>query len=202
MSGMFAMIAVTIYLFVIIPKGFFPQQDNGLISASSEAAQDISYVSMVEHTARLAQLIDEDPDVKTVTYWVVANPSVNNGRLSIDLKEFGERKSSSSDVISRLRKVMQKVPGIALFGQARQDLQIGARVSKTQYQYTLQDPDVAELIEWAPRIQKQLAELPELQDLAGDLQEGAPRMVLKIDRDMLGRMGITAQAVDDALYDG
>jgi multidrug efflux pump len=201
MSGMLGIIAITIYLFVVIPKGFFPQQDNGLISASSEAAQDISYVSMVEHTARLAQLIEEDPDVKTVSYWVGANPSVNNGRLSIDLKEFGARKSTSSEVISRLRKVMQKVPGIALFGQARQDLQIGARVSKTQYQYTLQDPDVAELIEWAPRIQKQLAELPELQDIAGDLQEGAPRMVLKIDRDMLGRMGVTAQALDDALYD-
>jgi multidrug efflux pump subunit AcrB len=109
--------------------------------------------------------------------------------------------STASEVISKLRKDALQVPGIALFGQARQDVQIGARVSKTQYQYTLQDPDVVELFKWAPILLKDMSELPELQDVTGDLQATAPRMTLKIDRDALGRLGITPQAVDDTLYD-
>jgi hydrophobe/amphiphile efflux-1 (HAE1) family protein len=196
-----ATLAGTVYLYLSIPKGFFPDQDNGSIFATTEAAQDISYVDMVEHQKELAKIVLADPDVQTAYYWVGATPTVNTGRILIDLKPLAQRKASATAVLARLRKAALKVPGIALFGQARQDVQIGARVSKTQYQYTLQDPDVAELFAWAPRILKQLSALPELRDVTGDLQAAAPRMTLEIDRDALGRLGITPQAVDDTLYD-
>jgi len=198
---MAATMAATVYLYVAIPKGFFPQQDNGTIQGTTEAAQDISYAAMVERVHELAKVVMADPDVDTVYYWVGANPTVNTGRLMIDLKPLRQRTATATDVINRLRKAAARVPGIALFGQARQDVQIGARVSKTQYQYTLQDPDVAELFKWAPIVLVKLAALPQLQDVTGDLQATAPRMMLKIDRDAIGRFGITPQAIDDTLYD-
>ncbi len=198
---MAATMAATVYLYVAIPKGFFPQQDNGTIQGTTEAAQDISYAAMVERVHELAKVVMADPDVDTVYYWVGANPTVNTGRLMIDLKPLRQRTATATDVINRLRKAAARVPGIALFGQARQDVQIGARVSKTQYQYTLQDPDVAELFKWAPIVLAKLAALPQLQDVTGDLQATAPRMMLKIDRDAIGRFGITPQAIDDTLYD-
>src|SRR3981189_1129833 len=117
------------------------------------------------------------------------------------LKPLRQRKATSTEILNRLRRAAAKVPGIALFGQARQDVQIGARVSKTQYQYTLQDPNVAELFKWAPIVLAKLATLPELQDVTGDLQATAPRMMLKIERDAIGRLGVTPQAIDDTLYD-
>jgi multidrug efflux pump len=195
------MLVATGYLYTIIPKGFFPAQDNGTISGSTEAAQDISYSAMVEREHELAKVVIADPAVQTVYYWVGANPTVNSGRIMIDLKPFAERTESAQQVIARLRKAATKVPGIALFLQARQDVQIGARVSKTQYQYTLQDPDIAELFKWAPIVLKALARLPALQDVTGDLQSTAPRMLMKINRDVLGRLGLTAQSVDDTIYD-
>ncbi|HKD29829.1 MAG TPA: efflux RND transporter permease subunit [Xanthobacteraceae bacterium] len=201
MSLMAATMAATVYLYAAIPKGFFPQQDNGLIQGTTEAAQDISYAAMVERVHELAKVVTADPDVGTVYYWVGANPTVNTGRLQIDLKPIAERKATATDVINRLRRATLVVPGIALFGQARQDVQIGARVSKTQFQYTLQDPNVAELFQWAPVMLAKLAALPQLQDVTGDLQATAPRMMLKIDRDAIGRFGITPQAIDDTLYD-
>jgi multidrug efflux pump len=161
MSVMAATMAATVYLYVIIPKGFFPQQDNGLIQGTTEAAQDISYTAMVERVHELAKVVMVDPDVATVYYWVGANPTVNTGRLQIDLKPIAERKATATDVINRLRRATLAVPGIALFGQARQDVQIGARVSKTQFQYTLQDPNVAELFEWSPAVLAKLATLPQ-----------------------------------------
>jgi multidrug efflux pump subunit AcrB len=193
--------AATVYLYIIIPKGFFPQQDNGTISGTAEAAQDISYAAMVERVHELANVVMADPDVGTVYYWVGANPTVNTGRLMIDLKPLAERNATATDVINRLRRAALVVPGIALFGQARQDVQIGARVTKTQYQYTLQDPNVAELFQWAPVMLEKLATLPQLQDVTGDLQATAPRMMLKIDRDAIGRLGVTPQLIDDTLYD-
>jgi multidrug efflux pump len=200
-SVMAASMAATVYLYLIIPKGFFPQQDNGLIQGTTEAAQDISYAAMVERVRELAKVVKADPDVATVYYWVGANPTVNTGRLQIDLKPIAAREAAATDVINRLRRATLVVPGIALFGQARQDVQIGARVSKTQFQYTLQDPNVAELFEWAPIMLSRLAALPQLADVTGDLQATAPRLMLKIDRDAIGRFGITPQAIDDTLYD-
>jgi hydrophobe/amphiphile efflux-1 (HAE1) family protein len=198
---MAATLAATVFLYITIPKGFFPQQDNGTILGTAEAAQDISYAAMVGRAHELAKVVMADPDVQTVYYWVGANPTVNTGRLMIDLKPLNQRKASATDVVNRLRKATASVPGIAFFGQARQDVQIGTRVSKTQYQYTLQDPDVAELFKWAPIMLAKLAALPELQDVTGDLQATAPRLMLKIDRDAIGRLGISPQAIDDTLYD-
>jgi multidrug efflux pump len=198
---MAATMAATVQLYLLIPKGFFPQQDNGTIQATIEAAQDISYAAMVERARELAKIVIADPDVDTVYYWVGSNPTVNTGRLMIDLKPLRERKASVTDVINRLRRESLAVPGIALFGQARQDVQIGTRITKTQYQYTLQDPNVTELIQWAPLMLEKLAALPQLQDVTGDLQASAPRMVLKIDRDAIGRLGVSPQVIDDTLYD-
>ena len=201
MAVMAGTLAATVYLYLVIPKGFFPQQDNGTIQGTTEAGQDISYAAMVERVHELARVVMADPDVDTAYYWVGANPTVNTGRLMIDLKPLRQRKATSTEILNRLRRAAAKVPGIALFGQARQDVQIGARVSKTQYQYTLQDPNVAELFKWAPIVLAKLATLPELQDVTGDLQATAPRMMLKIDRDAIGRVGVTPQAIDDTLYD-
>jgi hydrophobe/amphiphile efflux-1 (HAE1) family protein len=198
---MAATMAATVYLYVAIPKGFFPQQDNGTIQGTAEAAQDISYAAMVERVKQVGRLVMADPDVANVWYWVGANPTVNTGRLQIDLKPFAQRKASATDVVNRLRKETAPVPGITLFAQARQDVQIGARVSKTQYQYTLQDSDIPELFKWAPIVLAKLQALPQLRDVTGDLQATAPRMMLKLDRDALGRMGVTPQAIDDTLYD-
>jgi multidrug efflux pump len=201
MAVMAATLAATVFLYIAIPKGFFPQQDNGTIQGTAEAAQDISYAAMVARVHELAKVVMADPDVQTVYYWVGANPTVNTARLMIDLKPLRQRNASATDVVNRLRRTTARVPGIAFFGQARQDVQIGARVSKTQYQYTLQDPDVAELFKWAPIMLARLAALPELQDVTGDLQATAPRMMLTIDRDAIGRLGVTPQAIDDTLYD-
>ena len=201
MSLMAATMAGTVYLYGAIHKGFFPQQDNGIISGTLEAGQDISYASMVERVHELAKVVTADRDVRTVWYWVGANPTVNTGRMQIDLKPFEQRTATATEVVARLRRATAKVPGIAFFGQARQDVQIGARVSKTQYQYTLQDADIAELFKWAPIMLAKLAELPELADVTGDLQATAPRLMMKIDRDAIGRLGITPQMIDDTLYD-
>jgi hydrophobe/amphiphile efflux-1 (HAE1) family protein len=198
---MAATMAATAWLYVLVPKGFFPQQDNGTIQGTTEAAQDISYTAMVGRVHELADVVSADPDVDTVYYWVGANPTVNTGRLMIDLKPLSERQASATEIIGRLRRATAKVPAIALFGQARQDVQIGARVSKTQYQYTLQDPNVAELFQWAPIVLEKLSALPQLQDVTGDLQATAPRLMLKLDRDVIGRFGMSPQLIDDTLYD-
>ncbi|MBV9701995.1 MAG: efflux RND transporter permease subunit, partial [Methylobacteriaceae bacterium] len=124
---MLGTLAATCYLYVVIPKGFFPQQDNGTITGTTEAAQDISYSAMVARVHEMAKIVMADPDVGTVYYWVGANPTVNTGRMMIDLKPFSQRRASATDVLARLRKAARRVPGIALFGQPRQDVQIGAR---------------------------------------------------------------------------
>jgi hydrophobe/amphiphile efflux-1 (HAE1) family protein len=201
MAVMAATLAATVYLYVVIPKGFFPQQDNGIVAGTVESAQDVSYASMVERVHEIAKVVLADRDVQDVYYWVGANPTVNTGRMMIALKPLKERTATATQAVARLRRATAGVPGIAFFGQARQDVQIGARVSKTQYQYTLQDPDVAELFKWAPIMMAKLAALPELADVTGDLQATAPRLMMKIDRDAIGRFGITPQLIDDTLYD-
>ncbi|HXP72762.1 MAG TPA: efflux RND transporter permease subunit [Stellaceae bacterium] len=193
--------AATVYLYQVIPKGFFPQQDSGWIIGTGEASQDISYAAMAEREHALADVIMADPDVQRVYYWVESNPSLNSGRFMIELRPLGERAANAATVLARLRRSATAVQGILFFGQPRQDVQVGAKVSKTQYQYTLQDPDAAELFRWAPIVMRRLAALPQLQDVTGDLQPSAPQMMLKLDRDMLGRLGITPQAIDDTLYD-
>jgi multidrug efflux pump subunit AcrB len=201
MGVMAATMVATVYLYVVVPKGFFPQQDNGIVAGTVESGQDVSYASMVERVHQIAKIVMADRDVQDVYYWVGANPTVNTGRMMIALKPLSERTATATQAVARLRRATAGVPGIAFFGQARQDVQIGARVSKTQYQYTLQDPDVAELFKWAPIMMAKLAALPELADVTGDLQATAPRLMMKIDRDAIGRFGITPQLIDDTLYD-
>lgn len=194
-------LAGTVMMYIVIPKGFFPQQDNGLIGGVTEASQDISYPAMVERMQTLAAVVQRDPDIEHVYYWVEGDPSVNIGRLSIDLKPFGERTASVYEVIKRLRSQVDSLPGISLFLQARQDLQIGARTSKTQFQYTLRDTNLDELQHWAPIMLKALGDIPVIQDVEADLEPVAPRLIAVLDRDTMGRLGITPQMVDDTLYD-
>jgi hydrophobe/amphiphile efflux-1 (HAE1) family protein len=196
-----ATMAGTVFMYVAIPKGFFPQQDNGLIAGVAEASQDISYPAMVERMHALSDAVKDDPAVAHVYYWVEGDPAVNIARLMIDLKPFGERDVSVYDVINRLRPKAARVPGITLSMQARQDLQIGARVSKSQFQYTLRDASLDELSQWAPRMLKALRDIPVIQDVEADLEPVAPRVKIVLDRDTMSRLGITPQQVDDTLND-
>jgi multidrug efflux pump len=196
-----ATLAATIYGYTIMPKGFFPEEDTGLILAVAEAAPDTSFAAMAERIQGLGRIVMADPDVDNVYYWIGPNPTVSQGRMMINLKPRKERRASAGEIITRLKPKLAGVQGIALFMQVRQDIQVGGRPSKTQYQYTLQDGDSDELARWAPVFEKKLKSLPQLQDVTSDTQASAPRATLRIDRDTASRLGITPQAIDDTLYD-
>jgi hydrophobe/amphiphile efflux-1 (HAE1) family protein len=201
MAVMLATLAVTVSLYVMIPKGFFPQQDDGLIVGEAEASPDISYLAMQQSMHRLAQLVRQDDDIENVYYWQEGDPSTSIGRLQVDLKPFGERRASVYDVLERIQDRVKGLPEIKLHLQARQDVTIGARVSKTQFQYTLGDANLAELQEWTPRMLAALRTLPEIQDVESDVQSTAPRIRLALDRNAMARLGVSVQSVDDILYD-
>jgi multidrug efflux pump len=199
-----ATLVLTGVLWVIIPKGFFPQQDTGLVIGVSEAPADVSFEAMRARQSALVDVVRADPDVSSVSSFIGAdgtNATPNSGRLSIELKPRESRTASAEQIIERLRPKLALVPGIALYLQPVQDLQIDTRVSRTQYQYTLEDADAAELDDWAPRMLKKLQSLPELVDVASDLQAAGLQARLTIDRDTASRLGITPQAIDDVLYD-
>ncbi|MDR6952071.1 hydrophobe/amphiphile efflux-1 (HAE1) family protein [Ancylobacter sp. 3268] len=198
-----AAVAATGVLFYEIPKGFFPLQDTGLIIGVSEAAQDISFTQMVQHQLELGRIVLSDPDVATVGMGVGAGAgqTVNNGRMFITLKPRDERQASVFQIIDRLNAKLAKVEGAALFLQAAQDLNVGGRVSRTQFQYTLQDGDIAELNEWAPKMLAKLKTLPQLSSLASDQQTGGATLTLSIDRDQAARLGISPADIDNTLYD-
>ena len=196
-----ATLAATIYGYTIMPKGFFPEEDTGLILGVAEAAPDTSFTAMSERIQGLGRIVMADPDVDNVYYWIGPNPTVSQGRMMINLKPRKERGASAGEIIARLKPKLAGVQGIALFMQVRQDIQVGGRPSKTQYQYTLQDGDSDELARWAPVFEKTLKSLPQLQDVTSDTQASAPRATLRIDRDTASRLGITPQAIDDTLYD-
>ncbi len=196
-----ATLAATIYFYVVIPKGFFPQEDTGLIIGVAEAAPDISFSAMADRIQALGRVAMTDPDVDNVYYWIGANPTVSQGRMLINLKPRSDRQASAAQIVARLRPRLSKVEAIQLFMQVRQDIQVGGRPSKTQYQYTLQDGNSDELAQWAPRLEKRLRSLPALQDVTTDVQASAPRATLSIDRDTASRLGTTPQAIDDTLYD-
>ena len=196
--------ALTVWLYIKVPKGFFPQQDTGLIVAVSEASQDISYKGMSERHRALVQIIMEDPAVDAVLSAVGAgtiNSTVNNGRVFISLKPRGERDADASQVIQRLRTKLAPLEGIVLYMQAAQDINVGGRSARTQYQYTLQDTDLAELQRWAAKLLGALRRIPVIQDVASDQQISGPALSLGIDRDAASRFGITPQDIDDTLYD-
>jgi hydrophobe/amphiphile efflux-1 (HAE1) family protein len=196
-------VALSVYLFVIIPKGFFPQQDTGLILGTSEAAQDVSFAEMKRYQLALAAVVAADPDVATVgmNAGATGQQTQNNGRFFITLKLRDERSASAMQVIDRLRPQLVKVQGAALFLQPAQDINIGGRPTRTLYQYTLQDPDLNELNQWAPKIFGKLKTLPQLADVATDQQTGGDTLTLTIDRDAAARFGIQPQLIDDTLYD-
>jgi multidrug efflux pump len=201
---MFATIALTGYLYVVIPKGFFPQQDTGLIIGLSEAAQDISYSAMAERQQALARVILRDPAVESLTSFIGVdgtNTTVNSGRIQINLKPLEERHINASDLIRRLQPQLAGVTGVSLFMQPVQDLTVEDRVSRTQYQYSLDDADAGELNTWVPRFVARLQSLPMLRDVASDQQDRGLQARIVVDRSTASRLGITPQAVDDTLYD-
>lgn len=199
LTVMLTTLALTIGMYVAIPKGFFPQQDNGLIGGVAEAAPDIAYPAMLAQMQLLAARLRSDPDVQHVYFWIEG--SLNSGRVLIDLKPFGERRASVYTVMDRLKAHAHGMTGVTLKLQARQDLQVGARGGKSQFQYTLRDANLNELREWMPRLVATLRTLPQVRDVEGDTQTSAPRLTMQLDRDALGRLGVSTQAVDDTLYD-
>jgi hydrophobic/amphiphilic exporter-1 (mainly G- bacteria), HAE1 family len=198
----FATLALSIYLFIVIPKGFFPQQDNGLITATSEASQDISFEAMKSRQEVLSKIVMEDPDVATVAMAIGGSGRAgNNGNLFITLKPRNERKANAQQVISRLRPKLERVEGARLYMQAAQDVRLGGRPTRTQFEFTLQDANLAELNEWAPKILAKMQTLPELRDVATDQQATGTTLTLTINRDTASRYGIQPQLIDDTLYD-
>ena len=199
-----ATVAATVHLFMTIPKGFFPQQDTGLITGVSEAGQDVSFAEMMRRQEALGEIIGRDPAVATYAMAIGTSGStqtLNTGRFYITLKPRNERDVSAFQVIARLRPQLEKVEGAKLFLQVAQDVTVGGRISRTQFQYTLQDANPDELNEWAPRILEKLKALPQLRDVATDQQLAGTTLTLTIDRDQASRYGLTPQLIDDTLYD-
>ena len=188
-------------LYVVVPKGFFPQQDTGLISGLSDAAQDISFSQMVKVQHRLTDIIAKDPDVASYVASVGGSRPINNGFLMMSLKPRDQRKSSADEVIRRLRRQFNGVSGGTAYLQAAQDINMGGRTTRTQYQYTLQDSDLEELNAWAPKLMAAMQKLPELQDVASDQQTNSTKVSLVIDRDQAARFGIQPELIDATLYD-
>jgi multidrug efflux pump len=194
----------TILLYVVIPKGFFPVQDTGLILGISEAPQWISFPSMAQRQQDLARMILKDPAVESLSTFIGVdgtNTTLNSGRVLINLKPLKQRAASASDVIRRLQPGIAKLRGITLFMQPVQDLTVEDRVTRTQYQYSIEDPSTDELIAWVPRIVDVLSGLPELRDVSSDQQDKGLEASLVIDRSTASRMGISPQLIDDTLYD-
>ncbi|MGB7433980.1 MAG: efflux RND transporter permease subunit [Candidatus Acidiferrum sp.] len=195
---------LTVFLYVIIPKGFFPIQDTGVIQAISQATPTIGFKAMTERQQQLANIILQDPAVESLSSFIGAdgtNITPNSGRMSINLKPLDVRKISASDVIRRLQTKLRNVEGIQLFMQPVQNITVDDRVSRTQYQYTLEDPDPNELAVWTNRFVAKLKDLPELEDVATDQQPGGLAVSLVIDRPTASRVGIAPTTIDNTLYD-
>ncbi|HYU11543.1 MAG TPA: efflux RND transporter permease subunit, partial [Stellaceae bacterium] len=203
LSTLLLMVA-TAYLYITIPKGFFPQQDTGFIFGQAEARQDTSFAQMAGIVHQIADIVGKDPAVAGAFYFAGAyayNPTENTGRVFIQLKPHDQREVTSDQVIQRLRPKVAAVQGAKFFMQSGQDISIGGRLSRTQYQYTLTDTDSAELNHWAPIVEAAMQKLPELQDVASDQQIAAPHIAIEIDRDAASRLGISASLIDETLYD-
>ena len=198
-----AAVAMTVAMFIVIPKGFFPIQDTGLIQGLSEAAQDVSPQEMKRLQGELAAVIARDPDVAGFgSFFGNGNGNtLNTGRFFISLKPREERKSTAIEVISRLRPQLAKVQGVNLFLQPSQDITVGGRISRGQFQYTLQDASLEELNTWAPQMLAKLKTLPELTEVSTDQQSNAPLLTMAINRDAAARFGIQPQVIDDTLND-
>src|SRR4029077_6868587 len=195
---------LTIFLFLVIPKGFFPVQDTGVLIGISEAPATISFQAMGERQQALAKVILKDPDVVSLSSFIGVdgvNMLPNSGRIQINLKSREERTDDAPTVIRRLQASLNDVKGITLYLQPVQDLTVEDRISRTQFQYTMEDADGQELAEWVPKLMDRLRNLPELTDVASDQQELGTQASLVIDRDTASRLGILPQVIDDTLYD-
>jgi multidrug efflux pump len=193
----------TVLLYIFIPKGFFPIQDTGIIQGISEAPQSVSFSAMAKRQQQLASVILKDPAVESLSTFIGVdgtNTTLNSGRILINLKPIEERKISASDIIRRLQKKLADVKGITLFMQPVQDLTVDDTVSRTQYQYTLEDPDINELNTWAPKVVAALSSLPQLRDVGSDQQDKGLQESLVIDRATASRLGVTPSVIDNTLY--
>jgi multidrug efflux pump len=199
-----ATLVLTVWLYAIVPKGFFPIEDTGVIQGITEASQRISFPAMAQQQQSLAQIVLKDPAVESLSSFIGVdgtNTTLNSGRILINLKPLAERKVTATDVMNRLRPALAQVDGITLYMQPVQDLTVEDRVSRTQYQYTLEDPNADELATWTTHFVDTLKTLPQLQDIATDQQTGGAQTTLVIDRVTASRLGITPQMIDETLYD-
>jgi multidrug efflux pump len=199
-----ATLVLTVFLYIIIPKGFFPVQDTGVIQGISQAPPAIGSKAMAEKQLELTKAVLSDPAVESISSFIGAdgtNTTLNSGRMSINLKPLDQRKISASDLIRRLNAKVNQVEGIQLFMDPVQDITVDDRVSRTQYQYTLEDPDAGELNDWTNRFVNRLKQLPELEDVATDQQLGGLAVSLAIDRVTASRLGIAPSTIDNTLYD-
>jgi multidrug efflux pump len=200
----FGTLVLTLLLYAIVPKGFFPVQDTGVILGVAEAPESTSFAAMAERQQRLAAVVLQDPEVASLSSFIGVdgtNMTPNVGRIQINLKPREERSSTASEIIQRLQPKLAEVQGITLYMQPVQDITVESRVSRTQYQYTLEDANAAELAEWAPRILEKLRGIQELRDVASDQGSGSLEADLVVDRDTASRLGVTPQMIDDTLYD-
>ncbi len=199
-----ASLALTVFLYMVVPKGFFPVQDTGVIQGISEAPQSTSFAAMSERQQALSKVILQDPAVQSLSSYIGVdgdNATLNSGRLLINLKPHGERDVTASEVINRLQPQVDRLVGIRLFMQPVQDLSIEDRVSRTQYQFSLSSPDADLLAQWSGKLVQALQQRPELADVASDLQDKGLQVYLVIDRDMASRLGISVSQITNALYD-
>jgi multidrug efflux pump len=195
------MVFFNVFLYYIVPKGFFPQQDTGRLQGTIMGDQDVSFYDMKAKTDEFIRIVKQDHAVENVLAFVGGNAAQNQGRMFVTLKPLSQRKISSDKVIARLRPKLSHVPGATLYFQSVQDLQIGGRQSNAQFQYTLSGENLAELYEWAPKLTAQLRKIPQLKDVNSDQQISGLEANVVIDRDTAARLGITAQQIDAVLYD-
>jgi multidrug efflux pump len=195
-----ATIVCTGWLFMTIPKGFMPQTDSGYIGGQAQAATDISFADMSKNMTEIGKIISSDPGVFNVGYWINPSPSASVGQIQIVLKPLGER-DPAPQIVARLKKQMAHLPGLTIGLQVQQDIQVGGRQSASQYQYTLQDPDSAELAKWAGVMSKAMKALPQIQDVISDNQKAATSVTLDIDRATASRLGVSITDIDNTLYD-
>jgi multidrug efflux pump len=199
-----ATLILTVVLYIVIPKGFFPIQDTGVIQGISQAPASISFAAMEQKQQQLASIVLQDPAVESLSSFIGAdgtNTTLNSGRMSINLKPIGDRDLSAADVIRRLQTKLNDVQGVQLYMSPVQNITVDDRVSRTQYQYTLEDPDVNELNEWTGKLVDKMKQLPELADVATDQQTGGLAVSLVIDRVTASRLGIAPNTIDNTLYD-
>jgi len=200
LASFVATVGLTVFLYVIIPKGFFPQQDTGLLFGLAETAQDSSFAVMRDSQIAINQILTDDPNIETYSSYL-GGPTMNTSRMYINLKPWDQRSLNADQIIATLAPKFARLPGVRVYMQAPQDVNLSGQLTRTQYQYALQDASLDELNQWAPKMLQKMRSLPELKDVATDQQNAGATLSLVIDRDQASRFGIQPQLIDDTLYD-